>query len=224
MDQARSNPRRGKDFVIAEYVVDTTAFPAGYNITSTASVATTVASPTPASSSVLLDSPTTPTAAAPSQPRPAPRQALPLQPSTAREHRLSLPFKVVVLPLPPPPIHAASLSSSPPRRKHLVRIILPTAQYQAPIQDPLLHEEPKPAPKKPVWLETVEEKGAIVVFAIEPLAGEAYDEPEMMIVTVEGTAVEINGRARSSSTVSLKIGDGVGEEEGGVSGWPRLRR
>lgn len=135
---------------------------------------------------------------------------------------MDLPIKVAVLPLPAPPIHAASLSSAPPRKKHLVRLTLPTAQFQTPVQDPL-HEEPQRAPKRPAWLDVVEGKGAVVHFAIDPLAGEAYDEPDMMIVTVEGAMVEVGKRERSSSMASL-IGkaDALDEEWSGA--WPRLTR
>lgn len=70
----------------------------------------------------------------------------------------------------------------------------------------------------------------MVTFSIEPLAGEAYDDTEMMIVTVEGSVVEVGRvRERSSSMVSLGGGSGgggkAGEEEEDWSGaWPRLRR
>lgn len=218
--------RRGKDFLVAEYIVDTTAFPAGYNVTSSASLATTVSSlvPLPATpTSKQPGSPTTPTSAAAASTGARPSPPLPLRPSTAKEDRLDLPLKITVLPLPAPPIHAASLTSAPPRKKHLVRITLPTAQFQTPVQDPL-HKEPQHAPKRPAWLEAVEHKGAIVHFAIDALAGEAYDEPDMMIVTVEGAMVEIGKKRERSSSMASLIGkaDALDDEWSGA--WPKLRR
>ena len=70
-----------------------------------------------------------------------------------------------------------------------------------------------------------------MTISIDPLAGEAYDDSELMIVTVEGSVVEVGRvRERSSSMVSLGgggsggKGGGAEDEEDWSGAWPRLRR
>lgn len=83
------------------------------------------------------------------------------------EGTITLPITYVVYTLPPSPHHSSGLNTdSPPR--HLLRLTLPTAQYQvSTIEDPLTGET-RSAPPKPEWLIDFEEGRAILDIEITP--------------------------------------------------------
>ncbi|KAI0073061.1 hypothetical protein K474DRAFT_1667048 [Panus rudis PR-1116 ss-1] len=73
-----------------------------------------------------------------------------------------LPINYAIYTLPPTPHHSSGLNTDRPPR-HLVRLTLPTAQYQvSTIQDPLTGETQQ-APPKPQWLLDLEEGGRAVL-------------------------------------------------------------
>lgn len=90
------------------------------------------------------------------------------------------------------------------------------------MRDPL-HDVPASTPSKPSWLEAIEAQGAIVNLAIDALAGEPYEDPEQLLVTVEGTMVEVGRRERTGSTASLLASRSDSLDLAGHA-WPRLRR
>ncbi|CDZ97996.1 START-like domain [Phaffia rhodozyma] len=200
------------DFVVAEFIVDTGQFPAGYNVTSSAVVG---ADP------VALPPPSTTVTASSDLPIPPPR--LPLHPSPNLK-KLVLPFRTVIVALPPSILHSASLTPVRPSRKHLVRITLPTTHHlQPPLQDPL-RDASKTEPSKPNWLKTLELKGAIVEIGVDRLAGQAYDEPDQILVTVEGSMTQVLGRDAVSGIGSPSASLHVEPDEIRFSQWPKLER
>lgn len=198
-----------KNFVVAEVIVGTESFPAGYNVMSEAFLV-----PKPVRTGLTSPS----NAADTTSPSPAP---LSLDLSTLTE-RLPLPLQVHVISLPPPTLHSASLlSAAPARRSHLVRFTLPTSIYTSrPAADPL-QAGPKPPLKKPAWLNELEARGGIVMLRIDPLAGEPYDEPDQVIVAVQGSLVEVQGRPAMTPGASVST---LAEEVASTDSWPVIRR
>jgi hypothetical protein len=87
----------------------------------------------------------------------------------------TLPIMTTVYTLPSTPLHAS---------RHLLRFVLPTAQYYAPtIEDPLTEEVYK-APTKPSWILKLEEEdtGARVDIVLRP----RVDETDSFLVRVDG--------------------------------------
>jgi hypothetical protein len=190
--------------------LDTRSFPAGYNITSSAFLA-------PEESPLSTSTDSGPASSTTADLR------LSLAPNKTTSASLRLPIKATVTLLPLPPTH----SSSPPRRKHLLTVTLPTAQYLLPpIADPL-QPTPKYAQKKPAWLESLEKRGVVLEIKVVRLAGEAYEDEDgegigEMVVAHEGAMVEVEKRTRTSSG-----GPGLGAKAGdAVEGcaWPRVSR
>ena len=78
-----------------------------------------------------------------------------------------LPVSYVVYTLPPSPHHSSGLSADRPPR-HLLRLTLPTAQYQvSTIEDPLTGET-RSAPPKPEWLIDLEDGRAVLEIEVRP--------------------------------------------------------
>ncbi|KAL4251581.1 START domain-containing protein [Abortiporus biennis] len=78
-----------------------------------------------------------------------------------------LPVAHTLYTLPPSPLHSSGLNVDRPPR-HLLRLSLPTAQYQvSTIQDPLTGET-RTAPPKPQWLSDLEDGRAIIDIEIKP--------------------------------------------------------
>lgn len=197
------------DFVIAEVIVGTESFPAGYNVMCEAFLGPKAVSCVSTSSSDTADITSS---------TPAP---LSLDLLTLTE-RLPLPLQVRVVSLPPPTLHSASLlSAAPARRSHLVRFTLPTSIYTSrPASDPL-QTGPKPPLKKPAWLNELEARGGVVMLRIDPLAGEPYDEPDQVIVAVQGSLIEVHGRP---GTTPGAISTTQVEEVASTDSWPVIRR
>ena len=98
------------------------------------------------------------------------RARLPIAPSPndMPEERV-LPIHTAAYTLPASPLHSSGLNADRPPC-HLLRLTLPTAQYQmSTIEDPLTGET-RSAPPKPQWLLDLEEGRAVIVVAISPAA------------------------------------------------------
>jgi hypothetical protein len=80
-----------------------------------------------------------------------------------------LPVTVTAHILPSSPLHSSGLSADKSTR-HLVRLSLPTAQFQRPtLQDPLTGEMRTALPR-PKWLVDLHERGAVVDVRVVPLS------------------------------------------------------
>ncbi|KAJ7807288.1 hypothetical protein B0H14DRAFT_2873687 [Mycena olivaceomarginata] len=78
-----------------------------------------------------------------------------------------LPLVVTIHTMPSSPLHSSGLTTEAPTR-HLVKLTLPTAQYQiSTVRDPLT-DEVRGAPPKPPWLLSLEESGAVVEVEVRP--------------------------------------------------------
>jgi hypothetical protein len=78
-----------------------------------------------------------------------------------------LPIAHMVYTMPSSPLHSSGLNTDRPTR-HLLRLTLPTAQYQiSTVQDPLTGEL-QSSPPKPQWFFDLQEKGIIVDVDIRP--------------------------------------------------------
>lgn len=118
-----------------------------------------------------------------------------------------LPLTYTVHTIPPSPMHSSGLTvDSPPR--HLLRLMLPTAQHQiSTLQDPLTGETRSPPPK-PQWLVDLQEKGAVVDVEIRP--GAAINAKNSVgrrkakagvVVKVDGTIVNVEGEKESLTSL-----------------------
>ncbi|KII86031.1 hypothetical protein PLICRDRAFT_144823 [Plicaturopsis crispa FD-325 SS-3] len=133
------------DLLVAELVVDTKLYPAGYQVQASSRIRDS-----------LLRVPL----------------AKPSKGETASPPSRVLPLAYAVHTMPSSPLHSSGLNADRPPR-HLLRITLPTAQYQiSTVQDPLTGET-RSAPPKPQWLVDLEEKGAIVDIDIRPSSTES---------------------------------------------------
>ncbi|KAH7910065.1 hypothetical protein BJ138DRAFT_1127188 [Hygrophoropsis aurantiaca] len=78
-----------------------------------------------------------------------------------------LPIGYALYTVPASPLHSAGLNADRPPR-HLLRLTLPTAQYQvSTVQDPLTGEI-RSAPPKPQWFLDLQERGFVVEVGIRP--------------------------------------------------------
>lgn len=110
-----------------------------------------------------------------------------------------LPIGYTVHTMPSSPLHSSGLNAEHPTR-HLVRLTLPTAQYQiSTVQDPLTGEI-RSAPTKPTWLIDLQEKGAVVDVEVRPtevktvddkLSSDARTSKELKVVIINGTEVVV---------------------------------
>ncbi|PCH36426.1 hypothetical protein WOLCODRAFT_134238 [Wolfiporia cocos MD-104 SS10] len=108
------------------------------------------------------------------------------------------PFLYSIYTLPPSPLHSAGLNTDRPPR-HLLRLTLPTAQYQVTtIEDPLTGET-RSAPPKPQWLLEMEEGRAVLDIEIKPASGER--STKHATVSIGGTAVRVLGEKESLTSL-----------------------
>ncbi|KAL1703420.1 hypothetical protein EV121DRAFT_292338 [Schizophyllum commune] len=105
-----------------------------------------------------------------------------------------LPFHYSVNTMPSSPLHSSGLKTDAPSR-HLVRITLPTAQYQvSTIEDPLTGET-RSAPPTPQWLLDLEEGGYVVNVVVRPTGG--GETKATHTVSINGKEVQIVGEKES---------------------------
>ncbi|TDL26649.1 hypothetical protein BD410DRAFT_530254 [Rickenella mellea] len=161
-------PQAPSDFVLAEVVVDPKLFyPDGYEVRVCSRMI-----PVPASASVDNTSTSL---------KSLPMSSLVFdkfennntdtsQPSEAHTNNNVLPIEYTIHKLPLSALQSSSTLSStdrPPPARQLLRLTLPTAQYDAPtIEDPLTGEKHAP-PAKPAWMREMEEGEAMACVLVE---------------------------------------------------------
>jgi hypothetical protein len=201
----RGEVRQAADLLVAEVVVDSKLYPEGYEVhlhsrphdtnkpisllyTATAATAATTALPATTGDGKVA-------AAA------AAAAAAELEPKEV----LFLPLTHTVHTLPSSPLHSSGLAVDHPPR-HLLRLILPTAQTQiSTLLDPLTGETRAPPPK-PQWMLDLCEKGAVIEVEIRPGAqsvavGSGKTEGVGATVTIDGVIVKVEGEKESLTSL-----------------------
>ncbi|KAG6381811.1 hypothetical protein JVT61DRAFT_420 [Boletus reticuloceps] len=160
--------KHSTDLIISEVVVDTKLYPEGYDvaITSTVQEGTKHISLAPSSNAG----------------------------SSSTTDASALPISTSVYTVPASPLHSSGLNADRPPR-HLLRLMLPTAQYQiSTVRDPLTGETRGALPK-PRWYLDLQEKGFIVHVNIRPLGG-----------ATENGKTAVNGTgAKNGGDVTVKV-------------------
>ena len=198
----RGEVRQATDLLVAEVVVDSKLYPEGYNVhlrsrphdtnkpisllptSATAAAATTTALPAATGDGKV--------AATAAELEPA---EVPFLPLTHTVHTL-----------PSSPLHSSGLVVDHPPR-HLLRLILPTAQTQiSTLLDPLTGETRAPPPK-PQWMLDLCEKGAVIEVEIRPgtqsaavVSGKKTKGSDAT-VTIDGVLVEVEGEKESLTSL-----------------------
>ncbi|KZT20986.1 hypothetical protein NEOLEDRAFT_1182062 [Neolentinus lepideus HHB14362 ss-1] len=166
----RGTVKAPSDFILTEIVVDSKTYPEGYHVRLKSSIRDPKKKYVPR----LLDN----------------------EVSLSQDE--VVPVKTTVHVLPPSPLHSAGLNAERPPQ-HLVRLTIPTAQYQvSTIQDPLTGET-RSAPPQPQWLLDLEEKGAVWIVEIRP-AG-ASGKRDGMTVLVNDANVSIASEKESLTSL-----------------------
>ena len=137
------------DLIIAEVIVDTKLYPDGYDVAIRSTVRENTKFISLATALSLSQ-----THAAPSSPQ--------------NTNPASPPISASIYTVPASPLHSSGLNADRPPR-HLLRFMLPTAQYQiSTVRDPLTGETRGALPK-PQWYLDLQDKGFIVQMDIRPL-------------------------------------------------------
>ncbi|KAI0051015.1 hypothetical protein FA95DRAFT_422043 [Auriscalpium vulgare] len=111
-----------------------------------------------------------------------------------------LPLTYTVHTLPSSPLHSSGLTPDHPPR-HLLRLMLPTAQQQiSTLLDPLTGETRAPPPK-PQWYVDMNEKGAVVRIQIRPLGTGASVKKAPGGVVIDGIAVKVESEKESLTSL-----------------------
>lgn len=111
-----------------------------------------------------------------------------------------LPIVYAVYTLPPSPNHSSGLNADRAPR-HLLRLTLPTAQYQvSTIQDPLTGET-RTAPPKPQWLLDMEEGRAVIDIEIRPSMSGTDGKAKSVAVMVDGSPAKILSEKESLTNI-----------------------
>lgn len=107
-----------------------------------------------------------------------------------------LPFTYTIYTVPSSPLHSSGLNEGQSPTRHLLKLSLPTAQYQvSTVRDPLTGEMHS-APPRPSWLTEMQEGGAVVEVEVRPLvSGEGKGRQGG--VRVDGKEVEVVGEKES---------------------------
>ncbi|KAH9962619.1 hypothetical protein BC827DRAFT_1340953 [Russula dissimulans] len=204
----RGEVRQASDLLVAEVVVDSKLYPEGYHVhlrswpheankpipllsaaTATAPVPPVAAAATATATTAGDGDDTAPATSATSS-------AVASEPTEAR----FLPLTYAVYTLPSSPLHSSGLAVDHPPR-HLLRLMLPTAQTQiSTLLDPLTGETRAPPPK-PRWLVDLCETGAMIEVEIRPatqsLGGGKKTNGGGETVTIDGIVVEVKGEKES---------------------------
>ncbi|KAH0836855.1 hypothetical protein J3R83DRAFT_8643 [Lanmaoa asiatica] len=170
------------DLIVAEVVVDTKLYSEGYDVTITSTVreGTNFISLAPSSNegSAGADPSSVPTTNA-----------------------STLPISTSIYTVPASPLHSAGLNADRPPR-HLLRLMLPTAQYQiSTVQDPLTGETRGALPK-PQWYMDLQEKGFSVQVDIRPLGNASGNGKK----TVNGNDTKKNGGGVIAKVEGVVVG------------------
>jgi hypothetical protein len=195
----RGEVRQAADLLVAEVVVDSKLYPEGYHVHLRSR-------PHDTNKPISL-LPTTATAATAALPAPTGDTAVA---TTAAELESTdvpfLPLTYTVHTLPSSPLHSSGLAVDHPPR-HLLRLILPTAQTQiSTLLDPLTGETRAPPPK-PQWMLDLCEKGAVIEVEIRPaMQALAVGSGKPTggggaTVTIDGVIVEVEGEKESLTSL-----------------------
>ncbi|KAF8336174.1 hypothetical protein F5887DRAFT_1161379 [Amanita rubescens] len=113
----------------------------------------------------------------------------------------ALPLEYTVHTMPLSPMHSSGLAAESPMR-HLVRVTLPTAQYQIQtVEDPLTGET-RSAPPKPSWLTEMEEGGsAVVEIEVRPRRDKVLSKKKGAVVRVNGSDVSVESEKESLTSL-----------------------
>lgn len=166
--------RHSTDLLVAEIVVDSKLYPEGYEVLITSR-------PRENAKFISLDTSS-----------PSHQGDLPTSDSTSS----NLPISSTIYTIPASPLHSSGLNADRPPR-HLVRLTLPTAQYQvSTVKDPLTGET-RSAPPKPQWFNDLHERGFVVSVEIKPVVSSALGTKSGMVVKVGGANVGIASEKES---------------------------
>ena len=109
-----------------------------------------------------------------------------------------MPISTAVFTMPPSPLLSSGLNTDRPPC-HLLRLTLPTAQYQtSTIQDPLTGEM-RSAPPKPQWVVDLEDERAVIDVEIRPAAAEK--QGKLDAVVVDGAVVAVLSEKESLTSL-----------------------
>ena len=113
----------------------------------------------------------------------------------------ALPLGYTVHTMASSPMHSSGLAAESPTR-HLVRVTLPTAQYQLQtVEDPLTGETRSPPPK-PAWLMEMEEGGsAVVEIEVRPRRDKVLSKKKGTVVRVNGGDVLVESEKESLTSL-----------------------
>ena len=196
----RGEVRQAADLLVAEVVVDSKLYPEGYHVHLRSR-------PHDTNKPIAL-LPTTATAAATTT-LPAPTGDIAVATTAAELEPTDVPFLPLthtVHTLPSSPLHSSGLAVDHPPR-HLLRLILPTAQTQiSTLLDPLTGETRAPPPK-PQWMVDLCEKGAVIEVEIRPATQSLAVESGKKTggggatVTIDGVIVEVEGEKESLTSL-----------------------
>jgi hypothetical protein len=170
--------RPSTDLLVAELVVDSKMYPGGYVVSVKSRTRKSVGVGKGGQFVGLLDKSETTTLIANSS------SSATITPNATttdkdKEEDEFLPLQYTIHTMPSSPLHSSGLNTESPTR-HLLRLILPTAQYQvSTVQDPLTGQT-QCAPPKPAWFLELESDGggAIVDVEVRPRADGVGEEKE----------------------------------------------
>jgi hypothetical protein len=201
----RGEVRQATDLLVAEVVVDSKLYPEGYHVrlrsrphdaNKSIPLLPATATAAPAAAEEQDGGATTPpgVTAGAETPEPPPPPAF-------------LPLTYSVHTLPSSPLHSSGLAVDHPPR-HLLRLILPTAQTQiSTLLDPLTGETRAPPPK-PQWMLDLSERGALIEIEIRPTAtthaqasGKVKTKGEGETVTIDDVVVKVEGEKESLTSL-----------------------
>ncbi|EKM50705.1 uncharacterized protein PHACADRAFT_213599 [Phanerochaete carnosa HHB-10118-sp] len=113
----------------------------------------------------------------------------------------ALPISVAAFTMPPSPLLSSGLNTDRPPC-HLLRLTLPTAQYQvSTIQDPLTGET-RSAPPKPQWVLDLEDGRAVISVEVKPAALPSAEKKDKLdSITVDGKEVAVLSEKESLTSI-----------------------
>ncbi|KAK7031491.1 hypothetical protein R3P38DRAFT_2701217 [Favolaschia claudopus] len=165
--------RMPTDLLVAELVVDSKLYPEGYSVALRSQLRADVAVG-------------------------AKRQYIPLSTTGSGGERTqhdALPLAITIHTMPSSPLHSSGLRAEAPTR-HLLKLTLPTAQYQiSTVKDPLT-DEMRGAPPKPPWLLSLDEGGAVVEIEVRPGGKKGSS-----VVVVDGKEVPVVNEKEALTTL-----------------------